>query len=114
MANLRALTAWMAMNKENAVQKRRMFDFDIDEQKRVNEFIADLLKRGADEKTLEVKKTPHGYYVVIERGVDLRGLVDTMPDVKLDLKKDKGPWKWSDQEVTYKIDDLKLVSWLTN
>ena len=48
-----------------------------------------------------------------QRGVDLRGLVDTMPEAKFKDKKDKGPWKWSKDEVGYKQDDLLLMEWAT-
>ncbi len=36
-----------------------------------------------------------------------------MPNAKLKDKKDKGPWKWSKDEVSYKIDDLLLMCWAT-
>lgn len=111
MANLQALSASLAMNFKLAAEKNRMFDFDVDSKEKVNEFVSDLVQRGASKDHIEIGKTPHGYYVVINRGVDLRGLVDTMPDVSMSNKKDKGPWKWNTDEVTYKKDDFKLVSW---
>lgn len=113
MANLNAISARLAMTKSFATEKNRMFDFDLDSREKVDEFVNDLVERGANEKTVEVGKTPHGYYVVTKRGVDLRNLVDTMPDKPLSQKKDKGPWKWSKDEVTYKLDGLKLVKWQT-
>jgi hypothetical protein len=48
---------------------------------------------------------------VIERGIDLRNLVDTMSDAKLCDKKDKGPWKWPKDLITYKQDDFVLLKW---
>ena len=36
-----------------------------------------------------------------------------MPEAKFKDKKDKGPWKWSKDEVGYKQDDLLLMEWAT-
>jgi hypothetical protein len=113
MANLNAILAKLAMSKSFATEKNRMFDFDLTSREKVDEFVNDLVQRGANKETIEVGKTLHGYYVVIQRGVDLRKLVDTMTDAPLSQKKDKGPWKWSKDEVTYKFDELKLVKWKT-
>lgn len=111
LASINTIVAKMAIQRNNAAEKKRLFDFDIDNEDSVNEFIHDLTSRGAED-VLKVK-TLNGYAVVINRGVDLRGLVDTMPDVPLKSKKDKGPWKWSPDNVTYKVDDLLLVTWDT-
>ena len=111
VASLPALAVRVAMSKENAVTKRRLFDFDVNDERKVKDFVQDLVERGVDEETVHVYKTPNGYAVVMERGADLRGLVDTMPDQRQVDKKDKGPWKWTKEEVGYKFDDLVLVKW---
>lgn len=113
LAALDGIAMKVAMKRQMAAEKKRLFDFDINDETKVNEFVNDLYERGAAEDTVEVHKTPNGYAVVINRGVDLRGLVDTMPDAKLKDKKDKGPWKWSKDEVGYKLDDLLLMDWAT-
>lgn len=113
LAALDGITVKIAMKREMAAEKKRLFDIDINDESKVNEFVNDLYDRGATEETVDVHKTPNGYAVVIERGVDLRGLVDTMPNAKLKDKKDKGPWKWSKDEVSYKLDDLLLMYWAT-
>lgn len=113
LAALDGIAMKVAMKHEMAAEKKRLFDFDINDEAKVNEFVNDLYDRGATEETVDVHKTPNGYAVVIERGVDLRGLVDTMPNAKLKDKKDKGPWKWSKDEVSYKLDDLLLMYWET-
>lgn len=109
--SLSALAVKCAMRRENACETNRLFDFDLNDEAKLNEFVQDLKSRGAD--NVDVQKTPNGYAVVIQRGVDLRGLVDTLPDKPMKDKKDKGPWKWNNDEVGYKIDDLFLVTWGT-
>lgn len=113
LASLESLAVKSAMKHEYAAEKKRLFDFDLDDPSKVNEFVNDLLERGFSETDVFKYKTPNGYAVVVNRGADLRGLVDTMPDAKLKDKKDKGPWKWSKDEVGYKLDDLLLVKWQT-
>lgn len=113
LAALDGIAVKIAMKREMAAEKKRLFDIDINDESKVNEFVNDLYARGATKETVDVHKTPNGYAVVIKRGVDLRGLVDTMPDAKLKDKKDKGPWKWSKDEVGYKLDDLLLMEWAT-
>lgn len=113
LAALDGIAVKIAMKREMAAEKKRLFDIDINDESKVNEFVNDLYARGATEETVDVHKTPNGYAVIIERGVDLRGLVDTMPEAKFKDKKDKGPWKWSKDEVGYKQDDLLLMEWAT-
>lgn len=113
LAALDGIAVKIAMKREMAAEKKRLFDFDINDEAKVNEFVNDLYDRGATDETVEVHKTRNGYAVIIERGVDLRGLVDTMPEAKFKDKKDKGPWKWSKDEVGYKQDDLLLMYWAT-
>lgn len=111
LAALESIAVKVAMQRDLAAEKKRLFDFDINDETKVNEFVKDLTDRGIPEGDVFKYKTPNGYAVVINRGADLRGLVDTMPDAKLKDKKDKGPWKWSKDEVGYKLDDLLLTSW---
>ena len=113
LAALDGIDVKIAMKREMAAEKKRLFDIDINDESKVNEFVNDLYARGATDETVKVHKTRNGYAVIIERGVDLRGLVDTMPDAKFKDKKDKGPWKWSKDEVSYKLDDLFLMDWAT-
>lgn len=100
----------LAMKRENAITKKRLFDVDVDAAQ-MEEFLQDLKDRGLQEGNYIVKATVSGYAIVIERGIDLRGLVDTMPDSPMSEKKDKGPWKWDKDEIGYKIDDLLLEMW---
>lgn len=110
-AGLSLLTVRLAMKRENAATKARLFDFDSSDKELLHEFVNDLKSRGLNDDEVEYYPTVNNYSVVISRGVDLRGLVDTMPDVKLSNKKDKGPFKYPTSLVTYKVDDLLLVDW---
>lgn len=110
-AGLALLVTRVAMKRENASAKHRLFDFDSNDETVLNEFISDLKSRGLTDDDIEVRHSVNNYAIIINHGVDLRGLIDTMPDVKPNLKKDKGPWKWDSDTVTYKIDDLVLVEW---
>lgn len=94
--------------KATAAEKKKLFDFDVDNQEAVIEFVDDLVSRGLTYEEVHVNKTPNGYAVVADRGVDMRGLVDMQPDNH--HKKDKGPWKWTKGEVTYKHDGFLYVS----
>jgi hypothetical protein len=114
MAGLPAIAAKLAMNRKNAVEKKRMFDVDTKDKNILKAFIADLTKQVMRSKTTNaiiIHSTIHGFAVVIERGIDLRNLVDTMSDAKLCDKKDKGPWKWPKDLITYKQDDFVLLKW---
>lgn len=110
-AGLQLLVTRVAMKRENANAKHRLFDFDSSDEDTLNEFLADLQSRGLSRDEIKVTKSVNNYAIVIDHGVDLRGLIDTMPDVQSNQKKDKGPWKWDKETVTYKIDDLILVEW---
>lgn len=114
MAALPGLVTRLAMNREFATEKKRLFDFDTQDISILTTFIKDLIERGADPATIHNQKTPHGYAVVINRGVDLRGLVDTQPDITQKQKRDQGPWRYPPELVTYKIDDMLLVDWNRN
>lgn len=110
-AGLPLLVTRIAMHKENASTKHRLFDFDSSDIKLLKEFISDLKSRGLSEDDIEVQETINNYAVTIAHGVDLRGIIDTMPGQPIECKKDKGPWKWDSEIVTYKPDDLILVDW---
>lgn len=113
-AALQTIIVKIAMSHKNATEKKRMFDFDSNDPEKVKEFVADLKQRQKRPGMIKVYQTIHGYAVIIERGIDLRKLVDTMPNVKQKDKKDKGPWKWNKDIVSYKIDDFILTAWYQN
>ena len=86
--------ASIAAKKECARSKRWMFDFDIDDDALVNEFIEDIK---AIDSSVEVNKykTPHGYGVIVSHGFDTRTLYE----------------KWDRSKTECKKDDLMCIDW---
>lgn len=74
LTHLDGKLASIAAKKECAKTKRWMFDFDIDDNKMVSEFISDISKCVTEPLKIEVRKTPHGYAIITERGFDTRNL----------------------------------------
>lgn len=103
--------AGIAAQKECAKSKHWMFDFDIDDIEKAKEFCAEveaIKSRNKDDKPVktEIRKTPHGYAIITDRGFDLRELnTDKWGNVASEHN-DKG--------VTLKRDDLLCVAWATN
>lgn len=87
--------AGIANTKECAKTKRWMFDFDIDDEAKVNEFMADI---AAIDPEVEIThyKTPHGYGVVVSHGFDTRKLYE----------------KWDRSLTECKKDDLMCIDWM--
>jgi hypothetical protein len=92
LCSLSPKLAGIAAKKECALSKRWMFDFDCDDEKAVNAFIADIHSY-AGPIEIELHKTPHGYAVITEHGFDTRKLLEDWPEVGL------------------KRDDLLCVKW---
>lgn len=86
--------AGIAAVNSNAKTKRWMFDFDIDDENEVTNFINDIHKCDVDVE-VEAHKTPNGYAVITNRGFDTRELMKI----------------WSDKDITLKRDDLLCVYW---
>ncbi len=111
LAHLSSKIAGIAAKKECVLEKKWMFDFDIDAESAVDAFCDDINaianpKEAATEeiKTImpitinlveKVVRTPHGYAVITTRGFDTRELFK----------------KWNPEEVTLKRDDLLCVAW---
>lgn len=109
-ASLPSLVASIARRKEYAADNKRMFDVDFKDLTKLDTFLSELTHRGLELSEIMVKATPNGYVVVTPRGADLRGLVDTMPEVPLENKRDKGPWLFSAEEIGYKPDDMMFYA----
>lgn len=87
--------AGIAAQKECALEKKWMFDYDSEEG--IGEFEKDIIvnARPAVEH-IEEYRTPHGYAVIVDHGFDTRKLME----------------KWKDI-VTLKRDNLLCVDWKT-
>lgn len=82
----------VAMKKESALERKWMFDFDCNDENKLQEFIDYL-----DDINIpyEVTKTLNGYAIVVEHGFDTRELFEMFSNV----------------DVTLKRDDLLFVDW---
>lgn len=88
--------AAIANTPECRKSRRWLFDFDIDDKAKVDEFVEDL-KKVDDTIKITVRRTVHGYGVVISHGIDTRTIYE----------------KWDKELVGLKKDDLVLVEWAT-
>lgn len=89
--------AGIAAQKECAAEQKWMFDFDIDDENKVNEFTRDIIKFSEPaQQYFRVSKTPHGYAIIVDHGFDTRKLME----------------KWG-KDVTLKRDDLLCYDWRT-
>lgn len=97
MTNINRVLASVAMQKENRDESKWLFDFDVDDEDKVEDFIDDIyFCSGLDNH--ELHKTPHGYAIVVPHGFDTRDLLE----------------KWKDYDITLKKDNLLFMDILTN
>lgn len=74
LTHLDGKLASIAAKKECAKTKRWMFDFDSENSTELSNFITDISKCVTEPLKTEVRKTPHGYAIITERGFDTRQL----------------------------------------
>lgn len=99
--NMERLVASAAQQIENRAENKWLFDFDIDDEKLVDEFINDIKKFTTyywdEPKTLlaiegekaEKYKTPNGYAVIVNHSFDTRDLMQKWKDYDITLKRDE-------------------------
>ena len=98
LCSISAKIAGIAALRECAAQKRWMFDFDINSEEEVNQFVEDIKAIALTDESpisVEVHSTPHGYAVITSRGFDTRELYK----------------KWDESLVSLKRDDLLCCNW---
>lgn len=95
LSRIAAITASLCAKKENAAENKWMFDFDIDNESKLEEFVSDI-KEICPDMVIETHRTPHGYAVIVEHGFDTRKLLE----------------KWG-KDIELKRDDMLLVCWDT-
>lgn len=91
--NINAYIAGIAAKKEHALTSHWLFDFDLDDESMVMQFIDDIHKIDPM-MVISYKKTVNGYAVIADHGFDTRKLMEA----------------WG-ESVTLKRDDLILVKW---
>ena len=93
LCSIASKLAGIAAKKECALEKKWLFDFDIDDKCIVIGFIEDIVKfSNLTQQDIKTYKTPNGYAVVVEHGFDTRELMEI----------------WG-EEVTLKRDDLLFI-----
>lgn len=97
MTRLNRILASVAQQVQNRDESKWLFDFDVDDEDKVEDFIDDVyFYSGLDSH--ELHKTPHGYAIVVPRGFDTRDLME----------------KWKDYDITLKKDELLFLYMITN
>ena len=95
LSRIAAITASLCAKKENAAENKWMFDFDINDESKLKEFVRDIKDLNVVSH-IETHRTAHGYAVIVEHGFDTRKLLE----------------KWG-KDVELKRDDMLLVYWDT-
>lgn len=71
----------LAMQPQNAVDHKWLFDYDSTEN--IEEFVKDLLLEGFEEKDVKVYKTVNNYAVVVPHGFDSRNILKKYKNCEL-------------------------------
>lgn len=97
MTQLNRTLASVAQQIQNRDESKWLFDFDVDNEEKVEDFIDDIYFY-SELDNHELYKTPHGYAIVVPHGFDTRELME----------------KWKDYDITLKKDELLFLDMITN
>ncbi len=99
MTNINRILTSVAMQNENRDESKWLFDFDVDDEDKVEDFIDDIyFYSELNIDSHELYKTPHGYAIVIPHGFNTIDLLE----------------KWEDYDITLKKDNLLFIDILAN
>lgn len=98
MTQLNRTLASVAQQIQNRDESKWLFDFDVDDDSLVLEFIYDITNYGIVFNQIKLYKTPHGFAVIVPHGFDTRELIE----------------KWKDYDITLKKDELLFLDMMTN
>mgnify|MGYP006982395834 CR=1 FL=1 len=87
MTKLNRTLASVAQQAENRDESKWLFDFDVDDEEKADEFIDDIYFYSGIENH-ELHKTPHGYAIIVPRGFDIRELIEKWKDYDISMHKD--------------------------
>lgn len=96
MTRLNRTFASVAQHVENRDESKWLFDFDVDDEEKVDDFIDDIYFYSGIENH-ELHKTPHGYAIIVLHGFDIREFME----------------KWKDYDITLKRDELLFLDMIT-
>lgn len=88
MTQLNHVLASVSQQVQNRDERKWLFDFDMDDEEKVNEFIEDIHFFSGIENH-ELYKTPNGYAVVVPHRFDTRELMEKWKDYDITLHKDR-------------------------
>ena len=88
MTKLNRTLASVAQQVENRDESKWLFDFDVDDEEKVDDFINDIYFCSGIENH-ELHKTPNGYAIIVPHGFDIRELVEKWKDYDITLKRDE-------------------------
>lgn len=97
MTQLNRTLASVAQQVQNRDESKWLFDFDVDNEEKVEDFIYDIYFY-SELDNHELYKTPHGYAIIVPYGFDTRELME----------------KWKDYDITLKKDELLFLDMITN
>ncbi len=88
MTQLNHVLTCVSQQVQNRDERKWLFDFDMDDEEKVNKFIEDIHFFSGIEKH-ELYKTPNGYAVVVPHRFDTRELMEKWKDYDITLHKDR-------------------------
>ena len=94
MCDLSSKIASIASSSKNAKTRHWMFDFDIKDKDKAEEFCHDITEID-DKCKIATYETPNGFAIILNHGIDVRPLLK----------------KWGDSKVTLKRDDMLCCAW---
>ena len=100
VTKLNRTLASVAQQVENRDESKWLFDFDVDDEIIVKNFVDDIFVQTDVDypiEKIERHKTPHGYAIVVPYGFDTRKLME----------------KWKDYDITLKRDELLFLDIIT-
>lgn len=90
MTQLNRTLASVAQQVQNRDESKWMFDFDVDDELLMNDFVHEIaMYSEIPLLDIQVYKTPHGYAIIVPHGFDTRGLMEEWKDYDITLKKDE-------------------------
>ena len=90
MTTLNRTLASVAQQVENRDESKWLFDFDLDDELLMNDFVHEIVMYSEIPLLdIEVHKTPHGYAIVVPHGFDTRKLMEKWKDYDISIHKDR-------------------------
>lgn len=90
MTKLNHTLASVAQQVENRDESKWLFDFDVDDESLMYDFVHDvIILSRIPLSDIQAYKTPHGYAIVVPHGFDTRELMEEWKDYDISIHKDR-------------------------